>query len=75
MFHPFLALIASATARELAKYVEYLNQENLILREADIVVRDHDLLQKRQVCQSELYRAANYSSYYPRNPMICGRWT
>ena len=75
MFHPFLALIASATDRELAKYVEYLNQENLILREADIVVRDHDLLQIRQACQPELYRAANCSSYYPRNPMICGRWT
>ena len=32
LFHPLLALIASATDRELAKYVEYLKQENKILR-------------------------------------------
>ncbi|MEK6262770.1 MAG: integrase core domain-containing protein [Planctomycetota bacterium] len=31
-FHPLLALIASATDRELAKYVEYLKHENKILR-------------------------------------------
>lgn len=31
-FHPLLALIASATDRELAKYVEYLKYENKILR-------------------------------------------
>lgn len=31
-FHPLLALIASATDRELAKYVEYLKCENKILR-------------------------------------------
>ena len=32
LFHPFLALIASATEHELAKYVEYLKEENKILR-------------------------------------------
>ena len=32
IFHPLLALIASATNNELAKYVEYLKQENKILR-------------------------------------------
>jgi putative transposase len=32
IFHPLLALIASATDRELAKYVEYLKEENKILR-------------------------------------------
>ncbi len=32
LFHPLLALIASATNNELAKYVEYLKEENKILR-------------------------------------------
>ena len=32
IFHPLLALIASATDKELAKYVEYLKRENKILR-------------------------------------------
>ncbi len=32
LFHPLLHLIASATDNELAKYVEYLKQENKILR-------------------------------------------
>ncbi len=32
IFHPLLALIASATDNELAKYVEYLKEENKILR-------------------------------------------
>ncbi|WP_296455562.1 hypothetical protein [Rubinisphaera sp.] len=32
IFHPLLALIASTTDRELAKYVEYLKAENQILR-------------------------------------------
>ncbi len=32
IFHPLLALIASSTDRELAKYVEYLKEENKILR-------------------------------------------
>jgi len=32
IFHPLLALIASATNNELAKYVEYLKEENRVLR-------------------------------------------
>jgi len=32
IFHPLLALIASATDNQLAKYVEYLKHENKILR-------------------------------------------
>ena len=32
IFHPLLALIASATESELAKYVQYLKEENRILR-------------------------------------------
>jgi len=32
IFHPLLALIASATNNELARYVEYLKEENKILR-------------------------------------------
>jgi putative transposase len=32
IFHPLLSLIASATNNELAKYVEYLKEENKILR-------------------------------------------
>ncbi|MDA1017534.1 MAG: hypothetical protein O3A00_24135 [Planctomycetota bacterium] len=32
IFHPLLALIASVTDKELAKYVEYLKHENAILR-------------------------------------------
>ena len=32
IFHPLLAMIASATNNELARYVEYLKQENKILR-------------------------------------------
>jgi len=32
LFHPLLALIASATDKELAKYVQYLKEENKILR-------------------------------------------
>jgi len=32
IFHPLLALIASATNNELAKYVEYLKEESKILR-------------------------------------------
>lgn len=32
LFHPFLALIASSTDRELARYIEYLKAENKILR-------------------------------------------
>ena len=32
IFHPLLALIASGTDSELAKYVEFLKEENKILR-------------------------------------------
>ncbi len=32
IFHPLLAMIASATDRELARYVEFLKEENRILR-------------------------------------------
>ena len=32
IYHPLLALIASATNSELAKYVEYVKAENKILR-------------------------------------------
>jgi len=32
LFHPLLALIASATDRELARYVQFLKEENRILR-------------------------------------------
>ena len=32
IYHPLIALIASATDRELSKYVEYLKEENKILR-------------------------------------------
>lgn len=32
VYHPLLALIASATDRELSKYIEYLKHENKILR-------------------------------------------
>ncbi len=32
IFHPLLALIASATNNELAKYIEYLKEENKVLR-------------------------------------------
>ena len=34
LFHPFVALIASATEHELAKYVQYLKEENKIRRAA-----------------------------------------
>ncbi len=32
IFNPLLALIASGTDRELAKYVQFLKEENKILR-------------------------------------------
>ena len=32
IFHPLLALIASASNNELARYVEFLKEENKILR-------------------------------------------
>ncbi|MCA9092036.1 MAG: integrase core domain-containing protein [Planctomycetaceae bacterium] len=45
IFHPLLALIASATDRELARYVEFLKAENLILRsriKGQIHTRPHE---------------------------------
>ena len=47
IFHPLLALIASATDRELAKYVEYLKAENKILR-ARIPGQIHTTTNERQ---------------------------
>ncbi len=47
IFHPLLALIASATDRELAKYVEYLKEENKILR-ARIPGQIHTKPEERQ---------------------------
>ncbi|HBN78187.1 MAG TPA: hypothetical protein DD473_20730 [Planctomycetaceae bacterium] len=47
IFHPLLALIASATDRELAKYVEYLKAENQILR-ARIPGQIHTTANERQ---------------------------
>ena len=47
IFHPLLALIASATDRELAKYVEYLKKENKILR-ARIPGQIHTTYEERQ---------------------------
>ena len=32
LFHPIVTLIASPTDRELAKHVQYLKEENKILR-------------------------------------------
>ena len=32
LFHPLLTMIASATDRELAKHVQFLKEENKILR-------------------------------------------
>ncbi len=43
IYHPLLALIASATDRELAKYVEYLKHENKLLR-ARLASHGHTLL-------------------------------
>jgi len=47
IYHPLLALIASATDRELAKYVEYLKHENKILR-ARIPGQIHTTYEERQ---------------------------
>ena len=47
IFHPLLALLASATDRELAKYIEYLKQENKILR-ARIPGQVHTRVEERQ---------------------------
>ena len=47
IYHPLLALIASATDNELDKYVEYLKHENKILR-ARIQGQIHTTYQERQ---------------------------
>ena len=47
IYHPLLALIASAADNELAKYVEYLKHENKILR-ARIPGQIHTTYQERQ---------------------------
>ncbi|QDU29050.1 Integrase core domain protein [Anatilimnocola aggregata] len=47
IFHPLLALIASATDRELAKYIQYLKEENKILR-ARIPGQIHTRPEERQ---------------------------
>ena len=47
IYHPLLALIASAADNELAKYVEYLKNENKILR-ARIPGQIHTTYQERQ---------------------------
>jgi putative transposase len=47
IYHPLLALIASATDRELAKYVEYLKHENKVLR-ARLPKQVHTTWEERQ---------------------------
>ncbi len=47
IFHPLLALIASAGQNELAKYVEYLKHENKILR-ARLPKQVHTTYEERQ---------------------------
>lgn len=47
IFHPLLALIASATDSELAKYVDYLKQENKILR-ARLPKQVHTTVEERK---------------------------
>lgn len=46
IFHPLLALVASATDNELAKYVEYLKHENKILR-ARLPTQVHTTMNER----------------------------
>ncbi|MCA9095311.1 MAG: DDE-type integrase/transposase/recombinase [Planctomycetaceae bacterium] len=46
-FHPLLALIASATNSELAKYVEYLKYENKILR-SRLLRQIHTTIEERK---------------------------
>ena len=48
IYHPLLALIASATNNELAKYVEYLKHENKILR-ARLPKQVHTTVEERQI--------------------------
>ena len=47
IYHPLLALIASAPHNEFAKYVQHLKQENKILR-AGIPGQIHTTRQERQ---------------------------
>ena len=47
LFHPLLALIASATDKELARYVEHLKHENKVLR-ARIPGQIHTTYEERQ---------------------------
>ena len=47
IFHPLLALIASAADSELAKYLEYLKYENKILR-ARLPKQIHSTAEERQ---------------------------
>ena len=47
IFHPLLALIASATDKELAKYCEYLKHENKILR-ARLPKQVHTTVEERK---------------------------
>jgi len=47
IYHPLLALIASATVRQLAKYVEYLKHEKKILR-ARLPKQVHTTYEERQ---------------------------
>jgi len=47
IYHPLLALIASAADNELAKYVEYLKHENKIFR-ARIPGQIHTTYEERQ---------------------------
>ena len=47
IFHPLLAMIASGTDRELAKYVQFLKEEYKILR-ARIPGEIHTKLEERQ---------------------------
>ena len=46
IFHPLLALITSASSNELAKYVDFLKEENKILR-ARIPGQVHTKLDER----------------------------
>ena len=48
IYHPLLALIASVTDSELAKYVEYLKHENKILR-ARLPKQVHTTYEERQI--------------------------
>jgi len=62
IFHPLLALIASASQNELAKYVEYLKHENKILsarlpKQVHTTYEEHQTLLKygEVRCQKPLF--------------------